>query len=93
MIISTAQKKHIAGNVEDEKLIPKAFEKVSNISKRYNVISLMSNCIGLSGGYRCGGHSAIWNEKGELVVKLCQEVIGTSTYNTETRTTKTVKKT
>ncbi len=83
---------YLASVVEDEKLIAKAFEKMSNISKRYHVISLMSNCIGLSGGYQCGGHSAIWNEKGELVVKLNQTVIEISTYNTETRTTKTVKK-
>lgn len=72
---------YLASVVEDEQLIPNAFEKMSNTSKAYNMVSLMSNCIGISGGYQCGGNSAIWNENGDLIEKLNSTQIGVLSYN------------
>lgn len=45
-------------------------QRLSKIAEQYKMTVLMSNYIGISGGYDCGGKSAIWNNKGEMVGQL-----------------------
>ena len=45
-------------------------KKLAGIAKKYKVISLMANYVGISGGYKCGGRSSVWNTKGELTAQL-----------------------
>lgn len=45
-------------------------EKLEEIAKNYQMITLMSNYIGESGGYKCAGKSSVWNQRGELIGQL-----------------------
>lgn len=50
--------------------VANANDTLVTIAKQYNMITLMSNCLGLNGGDECVGHSAIWNREGILVGQL-----------------------
>ncbi|WP_428740204.1 carbon-nitrogen hydrolase family protein [Tenacibaculum sp.] len=50
--------------------VDKDLNRISNIAKKYKMISLMANFVGKSGGYDCAGKSSIWNENGQLIEQL-----------------------
>jgi predicted amidohydrolase len=50
--------------------VDKAIKSLSEIGKRYSMTVLMSNCIGQSGSYECGGKTSIWNNRGVLLGQL-----------------------
>jgi len=52
---------------------------------------LLSNCIGLSGGYDCDGRSSVWNKKGVLLGQLGETHEGILIIDTETQ--QVIKKT
>lgn len=74
---------YVAGVVESVDGIDGALNKMSAIAKKYSMITLMSNCIGLSGKYNCAGKSSIWNEKGELIDQLGSSEVGILVYDTK----------
>lgn len=39
-------------------------KKLGEIAKNYKMITLMSNYVGESGGYKCAGKSSVWNQRG-----------------------------
>lgn len=44
--------------------------RLSEIAKKYKMTVLMSNYVGVSGGYNCGGKSTILNKEGSIVGQL-----------------------
>jgi len=61
----------------------KAITRLTAIAKEYSMTVLMSNCVGLSGGYECGGRSSAWNNKGELVGQLNDTDEGILIFDTD----------
>ncbi len=47
-----------------------AHRRLKHLAKRYNITSLMANCIGNCDDTWCAGGSAIWNHRGELLGQL-----------------------
>lgn len=60
------------------------------MAKTKNMVTLMSNYVGSSGGYECAGRSSVWNEKGELMGQLDEKTEGLLLFDTETKEIKTV---
>ncbi|NMH89585.1 carbon-nitrogen hydrolase family protein [Flavivirga algicola] len=50
--------------------VDKDINRISDISKKYKMTSVMSNFVGKSGNYDCAGKSSIWNNKGQLIEQL-----------------------
>jgi predicted amidohydrolase len=60
-------------------------QKLSDIAKRYQMTTFMSNYIGQSGGYECAGKSSIWNDEGTLIGQLNNKNEGLLCFDTETK--------
>lgn len=61
-------------------------KKLGSIAKENRMITMMSNFVGKSGGYECGGKSSVWDRNGKLLAQLdnCNEgMIITDTLNEE----------
>jgi predicted amidohydrolase len=58
-------------------------KRISEIAKRYSMISLMSNFTGKSGEYDCAGKTSIWNRQGVLVGQLNNKDEGIIIIDTE----------
>lgn len=50
--------------------VEKAINTLTDISRRYGMAVLMSNCVGVCDKVVCGGRSAVWDNKGTLVSEL-----------------------
>jgi len=63
-----------------------------NIAKNYNMVVLMSNCVGSSDAYNWVGYSSIWNKNGKLMDRLDTQLEGLILYDllTEESELKTV---
>ena len=61
---------YIASVVKSVNATDNAIEILSEIAKKYSMTVLMSNCVGNSGGYECGGKSSVWNSRGLLAGQL-----------------------
>lgn len=64
--------------------IDKDLNRITNISKQYNMTAFMANFTGQSGGYECAGKSTIWNNKGEIIAQLDGNEEAVLIYNMET---------
>ena len=62
----------------------KAIERLSEIASGYSIPVLLSNCIGISGGYDCAGNTAAWNRQGKIIGQLDSDKEGILIFNTET---------
>lgn len=76
---------YIASVVKTATQATGAIETLSEIAGNYSMTVFMSNCIGLSGGYECGGRSSIWNRQGSLLGQLDDRNEGILMLDTETR--------
>jgi predicted amidohydrolase len=47
-----------------------AKKRLADIAMKYGMMTFMANSIGKSDGNQCGGNSAVWNSKGELMAML-----------------------
>lgn len=83
---------YIASVVESIEGIDDSINKMSKTASNYSMITLMSNCIGISGKYECGGNSSIWNEEGKLIGQLSNSDEGVLIYDTESKETLTINK-
>jgi predicted amidohydrolase len=75
---------YIASVLNSVNGIDKDLNRITNISKRYNMTAFMANYVGQSGGYECAGKSTIWNNKGEIIAQLDGNEEGVLIYNIET---------
>ena len=62
----------------------KAYERLSAVAKQYSITVLMVNCTGSCDGVLCSGQSAVWNNKGELLAHLDDDIEGILLFDTET---------
>ena len=65
--------------------VKKASEHLSNIAKKYSMLCFMSNAIGHSDNFECGGRSAIWDEEGNMIGQLEDKQEGILIFNLENR--------
>lgn len=59
--------------VSEAKTVPgveKAIQTLTNTAQQFGMTVLMSNCTGVCDNAMCGGRSAIWNDKGEMLAQL-----------------------
>ncbi len=63
--------------------VDKDIKRISEIAKRYCMISLMSNLTGKSGDYECAGKTSIWDKQGILVGQLNDKDEGVIIIDTE----------
>jgi len=76
-------KLYIASAVKSKSMMDKTISRLEEISKKYGMTVFLSNCVGESGGYDCGGKSSIWNNNGELVAQLNETGEGILIFDTE----------
>ena len=76
---------YIASAVKTKSGVDKAIHRLSEIARNYSMTVLLSNCIGISGGYDCGGRSSVWNNKGVLLGQLGETNEGILIFDTETQ--------
>ncbi|MCH2229266.1 MAG: carbon-nitrogen hydrolase family protein [Crocinitomicaceae bacterium] len=76
---------YVAGIVETVEGIERAIDKMATTSKKYAMVSLIANCIGVSGKYDCGGKSSIWDANGDLQGQLSGTEIGVLIYDTDSK--------
>jgi predicted amidohydrolase len=67
----------------------KARERLSEIARTYSMTVVMANCVGVCDGEVCGGRSAVWNNKGDLLGGLNDTDEGILIFNTDTEAVKT----
>jgi predicted amidohydrolase len=76
---------YIASVVESFDGVERAIKRLSAIGNKYSMTVLMSNCVGQSGSYDCGGRSSVWNNKGLLAGQLNDSSEGILVFDTDTR--------
>ena len=65
--------------------VEKAIETLSGIAKKYSMITLMSNCVGVCDSSECGGQTSIWNDQGVLAGQLDNTSEGILIIDTQTK--------
>jgi len=60
-----------------------AVDSLAGIAKKYSVITLMSNCVGLCDGVECAGRSSGWNSQGILLGQMDETSEGILIIDTE----------
>ena len=63
--ISQSATIYVAAVMTSPSGINKNLNVLSNLAKKHEIIVLMSNFVGISGGSESAGRSSIWNQKGE----------------------------
>lgn len=76
---------YVASVVKTAKGVANAMERMPDIARTYSMTVLMANSVGPADGTICGGRSAIWNNKGELLGQLDDVHQGLLMINTETQ--------
>ena len=64
--------------------IDKKLNVLSGLAKKHNIIVLMSNFVGVSGGSKAAGKTSIWNRKGNLKGQMNDIDEGLLIYDTDT---------
>lgn len=62
-----------------------AGERLAEVARQTSMVVVMANCVGWADGERCGGRSAVWDERGLLLGELDGEGEGVLVFDTETR--------
>jgi predicted amidohydrolase len=60
-------------------------QKLSDIARKYGMITFMANYVGESGGYNCAGKSSAWHADGTLAGQLNDKNEGILIYDTTTQ--------
>lgn len=76
---------YLASVAKSVKGLEKANSYYPKIAKKFNIIVMMSNSIGLADDFVCTGNSAAWNSKGHLVAQLDEKNEGIIIFDTETQ--------
>ncbi len=72
---------YLAAVAKHENGVAEAFQRLAEISKNYEIPTLMVNCFGTYDGMLCAGNTAVW-VRGELKGKLDQTSEGLLFFNT-----------
>ena len=75
---------YLASVAKSEAGVEKAYERLREIAQSYDMIVLMSNCIGFCDDFEGGGRSTVWNAMGEVVAQLDSKSEGILIFDTET---------
>lgn len=78
---------YIACTVNSFNGVDKDLNQMAAIAAKYHIPVLMSNCIGITGGYNCAGKTSAWNTEGNLIAQLDSEHEGLLIMNTATQET------
>jgi predicted amidohydrolase len=78
---------YIACTVNSFSGIDKDLSQMAAIAANYRIPVLMSNCIGITGGYNCAGKTSAWNTAGNLIAQLDSEHEGLLIMDTATQQT------
>jgi predicted amidohydrolase len=81
---------YMASVCDTIKGVDKDLAKLSDLANTYQMIVVMSNFVGQTGGYDCGGKSSVWNEQGELLGQLDNVNEGILIFDTDTNEIKNV---
>ncbi len=65
--------------------VDSAADTLAGIARKYSMITLMSNSVGLCDGVECAGKTAIWNSQGILLGQLDNNREGILIVDTETQ--------
>lgn len=76
---------YIASVAKSVNQVDQAIERLSDIANKYSMTVLMSNSVGQSDGFQCGGRSSIWNNQGLLVEQLDDTNEGIIIIDTKTQ--------
>lgn len=76
---------YLASVVKSVRGTEKAHDRLAEVARRYSMVVVMANCVGVCDGDVCGGRSAVWNEEGEIVSQLNEADEGFLIYNTYTK--------
>ena len=79
---------YIASTVNSFNGVDKDLNQLAGIAATYHIPVLMSNCIGITGGYTCAGKTSAWNTEGNLLAQLDSEHEGLLIMDTATQETK-----
>lgn len=60
---------YAAGVLISPKGIEDAYNKLSSYAARYKMLTMMTNYAAETGGYQTPGKSAVWDEKGDLIIR------------------------
>lgn len=63
--------------------VENAMDTLAAIAKKYSVITLMSNCVGLCDGVECAGKTSVWNSQGILLGQMDDTSEGILIIDTE----------
>ena len=73
---------YMNSSVKDHESLGRTYKRLSEVSKRHGIITMVSNCVGMTGDYDCPGGSAIWDTEGTLLSKLNETHEGILIYDT-----------
>jgi predicted amidohydrolase len=74
---------YIASVAKSSAGVDMAKKHLSEIAAKYSMTVLMSNAVGPADNFLCGGKSAAWNSRGELMGELDDNSDGLLIYDTE----------
>lgn len=75
---------YIASSVKSVNGIAQALSRLSDIARQYSMITMLSNCIGVTGGYDCPGGSCAFDAHGRLIAQLDKEHEGILVIDSDT---------
>jgi predicted amidohydrolase len=75
---------YVASVAKSQKGIDKVLLHFPAIAKKYAMTVLMSNCVGYCDNFESYGNSAVWDNEGNLIGKLCNKEEGMLIFDTVT---------
>lgn len=72
---------YVASAVKSQTSLEKSYQSLADIAKKYGMVTMISNCVGMTGEYECPGGSAVWNRDGILLASLNAHQEGILIYN------------
>ncbi len=58
---------YVASAVKSKASLERSHQTLSDIAKKYSMITFLSNCVGRTGEFDCPGGSAVWDRDGALL--------------------------
>ncbi len=85
--INNGAEVYIACTVNSFSGVDNDLNNLAAIASKYHIPVLMSNCIGITGGYDCAGKTSAWNTQGHLIAQMDSEHEGLLIMDTATQQT------
>jgi predicted amidohydrolase len=68
--------------------VERAITTLAGIARKYSMLALMANCVGVCDETICGGRSSVWDNEGVLLGQLNDSTEGLLIFDTESRQVK-----